>query len=176
MAALFDTIHDNALSKRAEPATLEEFVEFGLQPEDYTHYVGLQMRVQGEFMAYGCTLADTRHPAITELISFCHEKDLIKYDDCCNEAYFCSEMISCSFDADYRHDWLRYPRNPDEFRLAVERRLSRNWMQNRLIFSTHSGPSSLSMMSAMNHRIASFGSSQIAPSASNDMTRLPSAK
>ena len=79
MAALFDTIHDNALSKRAEPATLEEFVEFGLQPEDYTHYVGLQMRVQGEFMAYGCTLADTRHPAITELISFCHEKDLIKY-------------------------------------------------------------------------------------------------
>lgn len=127
MAALFDTIHDNALSKRAEPATLEEFVEFGLQPEDYTHYVGLLMRVQGEFMAYGCTLADTRHPAITELISFCHEKDLIKYDDCCNEAYFCSEMISCSFDADYRHNWLRYPRNPDEFRLAVERRLSRNW-------------------------------------------------
>ena len=30
MAALFDTIHDNALSKRAEPATLAEFVEFGL--------------------------------------------------------------------------------------------------------------------------------------------------
>lgn len=127
MAALFDTIHDNALSKRAEPATLEEFVEFGLQPEDYTHYVGLQMRVQGEFMTYGCTLADTRHPAITELISFCHEKKLIEYGDCCNEAYFCSEMISCSFDADYRHDWLRYPRNPAEFRLAVERRLSKNW-------------------------------------------------
>ena len=78
MAALFDTIHDNALSKRAEPATLEEFVEFGLQPEDYTHYVGLLMRVLGEFMAYGCTLADTRHPAITELISFCHEKDLTR--------------------------------------------------------------------------------------------------
>lgn len=36
MAALFDTIHDNALSKRAEPATLAEFVEFGLQPGDYT--------------------------------------------------------------------------------------------------------------------------------------------
>ena len=51
MAALFDTIHDDALSKRAEPATLEEFVEFGLQPRDYTHYVGLQMRVQGELMA-----------------------------------------------------------------------------------------------------------------------------
>lgn len=127
MAALFDTIHDNALSKRAEPAALEEFVEFGLQPEDYTHYVGLQMRVQGEFMAYGCTLADTRHPAITELISFCHEKKLIEYGDCFNEAYFCSEMISCSFDADYRHDWLRYPRNPAEFRLAIERRLSKNW-------------------------------------------------
>ena len=31
MAALFDTIHDNALSERAEPATLAEFVEFGLQ-------------------------------------------------------------------------------------------------------------------------------------------------
>ena len=26
MAALFDTIHDDALSKRAEPATLAEFV------------------------------------------------------------------------------------------------------------------------------------------------------
>lgn len=127
MVALFDTIHDDALSKRAEPATLEEFVEFGLQPRDYTHYVGLQMRVQGELMAYGCTLEDTRHPTIRELISFCHEKNLIEYDDCFNEAYFCSEMISCRADADYRHDWLRYPRNPAEFRLAVERRLSRNW-------------------------------------------------
>ena len=127
MAALFDTIHDDALSKRDEPARLEEFVEFGLQPGDYTHYVGLQMRVQGELMAYGCTLEDTRYPAIKELISFCHEKNLIEYDDCFNEAYFCSEMISCSFDADYRHDWLRYPRDPTEFRLAVERRLSKNW-------------------------------------------------
>lgn len=127
MAALFDTIHDDALGKRAEPATLEEFVEFGLRPEDYIHYVGLQMRVQGELMACGCTLEDTRHPTIRELISFCHEKNLIEYDDCFNEAYFCSEMISCRFDADYRHDWLRYPRNPAEFRLAVERRLSRNW-------------------------------------------------
>lgn len=36
MAALFDTIHDDALSKRAEPAALAEFVEFGLQPGDYT--------------------------------------------------------------------------------------------------------------------------------------------
>ena len=53
MASLFDTIHDDTLSKRAEPATLEEFVEFGLQSRDYTHYVGLQMRVQGELMAYG---------------------------------------------------------------------------------------------------------------------------
>ena len=127
MASLFDTIHDDTLSKRAEPATLEEFVEFGLRPEDYIHYVGLQMRVQGELMAYGCTLEDTRHPTIRELISFCHEKNLIEYDDCFNEAYFCSEMISCSFDADYRHDWLRYPRDPAEFRLAVERRLSKNW-------------------------------------------------
>ncbi len=127
MASLFDTIHDDTLSKRAEPATLEEFVEFGLQPRDYTHYVGLQMRVQGELMAYGCTLEDTRHPAIKELISFCHEKNLIEYGNCFNEAYFCSEMISCGFDADYRHDWLRYPRDPAEFRLAVERRLSRNW-------------------------------------------------
>ena len=127
MAALFDTIHDDALSKRDEPATLEEFVEFGLQPRDYTHYVGLQMRVQGELMAYGFTLEDTRHPAIKELISFCHEKNLIEYGNCFNEAYFCSEMISCGFDADYRHDWLRYPRDPAEFRLAVERRLSKNW-------------------------------------------------
>ena len=137
MVALFDTIHDDALSKRDEPATLEEFVEFGLQPRDYTHYVGLQMRVQGELMAYGCTLEDTRHPAITALISFCHEKKLIEYDDCFTEAYFGSEMISCSFDADYCHDWLRYPRDPAEFRLAVERRLSRNWnMESAYILDT----------------------------------------
>ena len=38
MAALFDTIHDNALGKRAEPATLAEFVEFGLQLECYVAY------------------------------------------------------------------------------------------------------------------------------------------
>ena len=38
MAALFDTIHDNALSKRAEPATLEEFVEFGLKLGCYVVY------------------------------------------------------------------------------------------------------------------------------------------
>ena len=38
MAALFDTIHDDALSKRAEPATLAEFVEFGLKLGCYVVY------------------------------------------------------------------------------------------------------------------------------------------
>lgn len=38
MAALFDTIHDDALSKRAEPAILEEFVEFGLKLGCYVVY------------------------------------------------------------------------------------------------------------------------------------------
>ena len=38
MAALFDTIHDDALGKRAEPATLAEFVEFGLQLGGYVVY------------------------------------------------------------------------------------------------------------------------------------------
>ena len=48
-SALFDKIHGDAyLCKRTEPATIEEFVEFGLQPEDYVRYVGLQQRLQGE--------------------------------------------------------------------------------------------------------------------------------
>ena len=38
MAALFDTIHDDALGKRAEPSTLVEFVEFGLQLGCYVVY------------------------------------------------------------------------------------------------------------------------------------------
>lgn len=38
MAALFDTIHDDALGKRTEPATLAEFVEFGLQLGCYVVY------------------------------------------------------------------------------------------------------------------------------------------
>ena len=53
-------------AKRDEPESLEEFVECGIQPEDYTHYVGLQMRVQDELMVYRCILKDTRYPDITE--------------------------------------------------------------------------------------------------------------
>ena len=39
MAALFDTIHDDALGKRVEPATLAEFVEFGLKLETIPKFV-----------------------------------------------------------------------------------------------------------------------------------------
>ena len=127
MAALFDKIHDG-LSQRTKPVTIEEFVEFGLLPEDYTHYVGLQMRLQGEYLTLGYTLEDPCHPVIKELISFCQEKHLIECDSIFDESGFCGRVLSLyPGAADYRHGWFRYPKDPAEFRLIIERQLSRWW-------------------------------------------------
>lgn len=125
--ALFDKIHDEAcFCKRTTPATMEEFVEFGLQPEDYVHYVGLQFRLQGELLAYGCFINDTSHPAFKELISFCKEKHLIECNDQLDD-YICNDLTLRRSDAGYYHGWLRYPKDPSEFRLAVELKLSSWW-------------------------------------------------
>ena len=44
---LFDTIHDSTLYvDRDFPASAEEFIGFGLNPEDYIHYIALQYRLQ----------------------------------------------------------------------------------------------------------------------------------
>ena len=124
-SALFYSIHDDAfLGKRTTPASIEEFVDFGLQPEDYVHYVGLQLRLQGELLAYGCFVNDTKHPALEELMSFCKEKRLIEPDD---YVYINNHISLWKYDAGYYQDWLQYPKDPRDFRLAVERKLSRRW-------------------------------------------------
>ena len=144
-SALFDKIHGDAyLCKRTEPATIEEFVEFGLQPEDYVRYVGLQQRVQSELLLYGEIKrhtvitpengTKTIYPALEELISFCQEKRLIARPDDAPPTSFYSiraaelENIKLDrFDAAYGHLWLRYPKEPSEFRLSVERKLTLYW-------------------------------------------------
>lgn len=45
--SLFNTIHTtNTRNPRTTPVSLEEFVNFGLLPEDYAVYVGLQHQLQ----------------------------------------------------------------------------------------------------------------------------------
>lgn len=135
--ALFDKIYSDAyLSKRTTPATLEEFIEFGLQPEDYVRYVGLQQRLQSELLLFGypkeckTLTADkkykTQYPSIEELVSFCREKNLISSDDCLDNNPVYLGYVNRS-DAEYYHDWLRYPKDSSDFRLSVERNLSCQW-------------------------------------------------
>ena len=135
--ALFDKIHDDAyLCTRTEPATIEEFVKFGLQPEDYVRYVGLQQRLQGELMICGFPksktamtaekVSKTTYPALEELISFCKEKRLITTDDRFHDEFYLLGLLDRG-DAEYYHGWLQYPKEAAEFRLTVERKLSTWW-------------------------------------------------
>lgn len=124
--ALFEEIHDYYWAcERTTPATIEEFVEFGLQPKDYVHYVGLQLRLQGECLTCHCF---PMAPVFEELVSFCKEKRLIDPDDPYNSigiGFLWDAKFS--WDAKYCQEWLQYPKDPSDFRLAVERKLSRRW-------------------------------------------------
>lgn len=128
---LFEEIHYDAnLCERTTPATVEEFVEFGLQPEDYVRYVGLQQRLQSELLLHGFPISLTsdkesrpQYPSLEELISFCKEKNLIFSDD----RLLYSHIMLERGDAEYYHGWLRYPIDASDFRLIVERKLSRRW-------------------------------------------------
>lgn len=129
---LFDKIHDFAyLCDRTSPATLEDFVEFGLQPEDYVHYVGLQLILQGELITYGhlktsrqINESEPFYPTLEKFISFCREKRLI--NDIEHEKSYFLNLFERD-DAEYYHGWLRYPKDSKDFRLAIERKLACFW-------------------------------------------------
>ena len=143
--ALFEKIHDDAYRcTRTEPATIEEFVEFGLQPEDYVRYVGLQQKLQSELLLYGFLKSHTEtgpegwpkttYPTLEELITFCQDKRLIACADDFHPSSFygirAAELHNIKldrWDAEYYHGWLRYPKEPAEFRLTVERKLLLDW-------------------------------------------------
>ena len=119
---LFDSIHDNTLfDERTNPATIEEFVQFGLQPEDFVRYVGLVLRVQSELLTEKLLKCDETYsyPTWNELLHFCKEKKLCE-PIAGNNHFF-------DIDAEYSYDWLRYPKEPERFRLEVERSLSFFW-------------------------------------------------
>lgn len=142
---LFDKIHGDAyLCTRTEPATIEEFVEFGLQPEDYVRYVGLQQKLQSELLLYGILNGHTEigqegwpkttYPTLEELITFCQDKHLIACADDFHPSSFygirAAELNNIEldrWDAEYYYGWLRYPKEPAEFRLTVERKLLLDW-------------------------------------------------
>lgn len=134
--ALFDKLHDTYLCERTKPATIEEFIAFGLQPKDYVHYIGLQQRLQGELLVYGFPNSHTSllpgqegkvtYPALEDLVAFCKEKNLVSPD-----CHFLNKPWLLSLverdDAEYFHGWLQYPKDAVTFRLAIERKLSTWW-------------------------------------------------
>lgn len=142
---LFDKIHGNAyLCTRTEPATIEEFLKFGLQLEDYVRYIGLQQKLQSELLLYGalesriesCSKGWNKivYPTLEEFITFCQDKRLIACTDDFNPSSFygirAAELHNIKlthWDAEYCYDWLRYPKEPAEFRLTVERKLLLDW-------------------------------------------------
>lgn len=134
--ALFDEIHKSG-ETRDYPATIEDFVDFGLEPSDYVRYVGLQQRLQSELLLHNCAgdegaaADDIESPearqALDELVSFCSEINLCALPDH-------RKPSLCQINAEYSHDWLRYPKPEEDFRLAVERRLSCGWHEAEALF------------------------------------------
>lgn len=118
MLELFDLIHDSDTSRERNcPATMEEFVDFGLEQSDYVQYITLQQKLQSELLRGART---AQLPAMNELLSFCKEKRLADISD-----HYTLTTRQC--DAEYYDDWLRYPKPNEDFRLAVERKLSCRW-------------------------------------------------
>lgn len=122
MSELFDLIHDSVIAEeRNYPATIEEFVEFGLEQSDYEQYIALQQRLQNELLRRDWEAEKT---AANELLSFCNEKQLsLRYD---SEAGLGLMLCDAEYFAEY-NDWLHYPKSNEDFRLAVERKLSCRW-------------------------------------------------
>lgn len=69
---LFDLIHDSVIAdERNYPATIEEFVEFGLEQSDYVQYIALQQKLQSELLRND---SEAEKAAVNELLSFCKKK------------------------------------------------------------------------------------------------------
>lgn len=114
---LFDLIHDSVIAdERNYPATIEEFVEFGLEQSDYVQYIALQQKLQSELLRHD---SEAEKAAVNELLSFCKKKRLS-----CDGSVGLG-LMQC--DAEYYDGWLRYPMPNEDFRLAVERKLSCRW-------------------------------------------------
>lgn len=135
--ALFDEIHDDAyLCDRTNPVTIEEFVEFGLTNEDYHYYLELLQELQSEFIKYGYIKSSTilssekqlkaTFPTLEKLISFCVDKHLIINEPYIQNTLYYDGLFKRS-DAEYYHGYIRYPKDFDEFRLILERKLSTLW-------------------------------------------------
>ena len=146
--ALFDKIHDNwRHSDRTTPATIEEFVEFGLQPEDYVRYVSLQMRVQSECMISNLYMnsvvsieshQEALRNAIRELVRFCLENHLMEDDFSYQRKIDALTRID-ERDVAYLYGWLCYPKESNDFRLSIERKLSSNWNLKEEYITNHFG-------------------------------------
>lgn len=122
---LFDSIHDDThFDERTNPATVEEFVQFGLKPEDFVRYVGMVLRVHSELLTDKMLKIDETlsYPAWNELLQFCKEKKL------CEPIAGDNDFLNIA--AEYHHDWLQYPKEPEQFRLEIERSLSFFWNED----------------------------------------------
>ncbi|MBE6038661.1 MAG: hypothetical protein E7218_05580 [Anaerofustis stercorihominis] len=123
---LFDNIHDSFLYEdRTLPATLNEFIDFGLSPMDYVEYIGLTLKLQGTVLL-GHTKTDPRRysreldEVLKEFLMFCDDRKLI-----------CKPYTLHYFDilqaAIRWYDSLQYIQTSETFRLEIERRLSSWW-------------------------------------------------
>lgn len=128
METLFDEKYYYAAEKRTTPISIEEFVEFGLAPKDYVYYVGLMQYIQSRILLdhneiVGNSYYGTKETkdAVDKLIEFCAANNLI--EPICNDYTYYYRFFERS-DAEYYHGWLRYPKESDEFRLSIERKLS----------------------------------------------------
>lgn len=101
---LFDIIHDSTDANRTIPVTMEEFLEFGLSPIDYSTYVALFYRVQSDLIL---NEPHNKSDSPLNLIAFCIEKHLAD-----PRASRLPLFTLSRFDAEYCYDstdWMRYP-------------------------------------------------------------------
>lgn len=144
MKALFDMIHKSG-ETRDYPATIEDFADYGLNPIHFVEYIGLQQRLQGEILQRSVSgirsandmVGSEARQIFDELFSFCTENYL-------SELSALSKPTLSLRDAEYYDSadfcWLRYPKSNEEFRLTIERMLSRSWSDEEALLTSLFGP------------------------------------
>lgn len=124
-AVLFDEMQSKRKGTAPCVTTLEDFLDWGLTPDDFAQYIGMMHLLHGSMITSQSSIQYTGDVG-EKLIQFCKEKRLMKDSDFSPSISEALRRIDRG-DAEYYYGWFRYPRSDEEFRQIVEWKLSSDY-------------------------------------------------